>query len=276
MPAGERERRFERRLCGAIRHPVPRRLGGHHRGGDHLGMEQAHRMARRAHGRALQPLARLLEDDPLRGHGIAVTQSQGTTTPARSTTNWGHPWICRHLPVDGRPPLTGAVFRQPRMGATLASSSRAGLDDFYRGDLARSIARDLAAAGSRWRSPTWKRIAPSSACPWHRTGRVYNMPPPTQGPVSLMILGQMDRLGIGSFDHLGADFVHAAVEATKRAFLVRDRHITGPQVMKQNGAPDPQSRSRRPISTPMRRRSTWRARRAGAPARGPPTPSGWA
>ena len=32
-----------------------------------------------------------------------------------------------------------------------------------------------------------------------------------------------------------------AVEATKRAFLVRDRHITDPDVMRRNGAPDPQS-----------------------------------
>jgi gamma-glutamyltranspeptidase/glutathione hydrolase len=35
--------------------------------------------------------------------------------------------------------------------------------------------------------------------------------------------------------------VHAAVEATKRAFLVRDKYITDPEVMKKNGAPDPQS-----------------------------------
>jgi gamma-glutamyltranspeptidase/glutathione hydrolase len=55
--------------------------------------------------------------------------------------------------------------------------------------------------------------------------------------VSLLILGQMDRLGIEKFDHLSADYVHAAVEATKRAFMIRDKHITDPARM----TVDPQS-----------------------------------
>ena len=57
------------------------------------------------------------------------------------------------------------------------------------------------------------------------------MPPPTQGLVSLMILGLMDRLEGGRSDHLGADYVHAAVESVKQAFAVRDAHITDPACM---------------------------------------------
>jgi gamma-glutamyltranspeptidase/glutathione hydrolase len=57
-------------------------------------------------------------------------------------------------------------------------------------------------------------------------GTVYNTPPPTQGLASLIILALLDRLrpaDAGSFE-----FVHAIVEATKRAFRVRDRVITDP------------------------------------------------
>ena len=46
----------------------------------------------------------------------------------------------------------------------------------------------------------------------------------------------MDRLGV-KLDHLSADYVHAAVEATKRGFMIRDRYITDPARM----TVDPQS-----------------------------------
>ena len=58
------------------------------------------------------------------------------------------------------------------------------------------------------------------------SGTLYNTPPPTQGLASLMILALFERLRVTqpeSFDH-----VHGLVEATKRAFLVRDRYVTDP------------------------------------------------
>jgi oxamate amidohydrolase len=57
-------------------------------------------------------------------------------------------------------------------------------------------------------------------------GTLYNTPPPTQGLASLIILALFDRLRVPdaeSFDH-----VHGLVEATKRAFRVRDRIVTDP------------------------------------------------
>jgi gamma-glutamyltranspeptidase/glutathione hydrolase len=63
------------------------------------------------------------------------------------------------------------------------------------------------------------------------------MAPPTQGVVSLMILGILDRLAIAGLDPLSADYVHRAVEATKLAFRIRDRYVTDPAYMKV----DPQS-----------------------------------
>jgi gamma-glutamyltranspeptidase len=62
------------------------------------------------------------------------------------------------------------------------------------------------------------------------------MPPPTQGLVSLIILGLMDRLPASRTDHLGADFVHSAVESVKEAFAVRDRTITDPARMQVDPA----------------------------------------
>jgi gamma-glutamyltranspeptidase/glutathione hydrolase len=59
--------------------------------------------------------------------------------------------------------------------------------------------------------------------------RLYNMPPPTQGLASLILLGVYARLGVA--DAEGFEFVHGLVEATKRAFRVRDRHVTDPAYM---------------------------------------------
>jgi gamma-glutamyltranspeptidase/glutathione hydrolase len=126
---------------------------------------------------------------------------------------------------------------QPRLAATLPQLASAGLDDFYRGDLARSLARDLAFVGSPltiddlrghragWRTPL--ALA-------HSLGSVYNVPPPTQGVVSLMLLGMLDVLDIGATDPNGADYVHLCVEAVKQAFAVRDRHVTDPAYMTQD------------------------------------------
>jgi oxamate amidohydrolase len=57
------------------------------------------------------------------------------------------------------------------------------------------------------------------------------MPPPTQGLVSLLTLGILDRLRIGEADPAGADYVHLCVEAVKQAFGIRDRYITDPRYM---------------------------------------------
>ena len=62
-------------------------------------------------------------------------------------------------------------------------------------------------------------------------GTLYNTPPPTQGLASLIILALFDRLRVAeaeSFEH-----VHGLVEATKRAFRVRDRAITDPARLPQ-------------------------------------------
>ena len=65
----------------------------------------------------------------------------------------------------------------------------------------------------------------------HSLGTVYNMPPPTQGVVSLLVLGILDALEVGRTGPHSPDYVHLAVEATKRAFAIRDRHVTDPAYM---------------------------------------------
>ncbi|HET7546772.1 MAG TPA: gamma-glutamyltransferase family protein [Usitatibacter sp.] len=182
------------------------------------------------------PLTRLLADAiHYAREGIAVTRSQTATTQAKLEGLRGQPGFDETYLVAGAAPITGTRFRNARLAATLDRLAQAGLADFYRGDLARSIAGDLAAVGSpvaledlerhraMWREPLQLR---------HSLGTLYNMPPPTQGVVSLLILGILDALQVGRVDPHGAEYVHLCVEAVKQAFGIRDRHVTDPAYMK--------------------------------------------
>ena len=176
------------------------------------------------------PLTRLVEEAvDFAEKGFPATESQRASTAAKQEELAGQPGFAeRFLPV----PRPGEEFVQRTFASTLRWLAANGLDDFYRGALARSIAADLEAVGSpltladleaysaRWTTPL------SLA---HSRGTLYNTAPPTQGVVSLMILGIVDRLGGVSAE--GADYVHAIVEATKQAFTVRDRCLTDPAYM---------------------------------------------
>jgi gamma-glutamyltranspeptidase/glutathione hydrolase len=106
-----------------------------------------------------------------------------------------------------------------------------GLDAFYRGRIGRLITQDLAYAGSPLVGEDIANHEAALTVPLSvslRNARVYNLDAPTQGVVSLMILGCFDRLGVERAD--GFDHIHTLVEATKRAFQVRDREIGDPAV----------------------------------------------
>ena len=153
-----------------------------------------------------------------------------------------------------------AVLRQTALAATLDHLAHAGLDDFYRGDVGREIAADLERIGSPVTradlealradvaEPLSSRSTPARSTTRRRRPRA--LPRSSFSPCST-------RLRVAeaeSFDH-----VHGLVEATKRAFRVRDRVVTDPDRL-----PQPlDTFSSRNSSTPRRRRSTAARRRRG-------------
>jgi gamma-glutamyltranspeptidase len=179
------------------------------------------------------PLRMLLE--PALRHaydGCEVSRSQARLTEANLDALKDAPGFAATFLEDGKPPAAGSVCRQPGLAATLDHLASTGLDDFYRGDVGREIAADLARIGSPVTRADLERTRAVLAEPLSvafdagEAGTLYNTPPPTQGLASLMILALFARLRVTeaeSFDH-----VHGLVEATKRAFRVRDRVITDP------------------------------------------------
>jgi len=187
------------------------------------------------------PLTRLLAE--ARHHarqGVPVTRSQVALTASKwaecaQVSGFAETFAPRGLPV------LNDVIANARLGDTLEQLGRAGLDDFYRGDLARSMAADLESVGS----PV--RLADLQACRAEvvpalsvavSAGRIFNQPPPTQGVSSLAILGIFDRLGVTEAE--GFEHLHGLVESTKQAFLWRNAHVGDPALMAVRGA-DPQA-----------------------------------
>src|SRR5262249_29247730 len=141
-----------------------------------------------------------------------------------------------YLP-QGLPPAVGARLWQPRVAETLQRLANAGLSDFYRGDPARSMAADLGRVGSPLRLADLERHQASLVAPLaiEAAGhKVFNMPPPTQGLASLLILALYVRRMAGEAD--GVDHLHRLIECTKAAFRVRNRCVTDPDYMKRPAA----------------------------------------
>jgi gamma-glutamyltranspeptidase/glutathione hydrolase len=193
--------------------------------------------AKAAGGR--MPLTALLEAAIRHAReGYKVTASQARLTAEKLGELAGVPGFAATFLVDGKPPAAGIVLRQPALAATLDHVAHAGLDDFYRGDVGREIAADLARIGSPVTRADIEAVRAELAEPLMLSidaGTIYNMPPPTQGIASLIILGLFTRLRVPtaeSFEH-----VHGLIEATKRAFRVRDRFVTDPDRLPQPLAP---------------------------------------
>jgi len=178
-------------------------------------------------------LERLLADAiSYAADGVAVTEGQMRNTVDKLPEMGPAIGFAEVYTPGGAVPARGDLFRQPRLAATLRRIADAGTEDFYRGDLAAAIAADLDSVGSPVRGTDLAAHQAVTKSPLSlRVGNatVYNMPPPTQGLASLLILGTFDRLECTDAD--GFDFVHLLVEVSKQAFAIRDRHITDPAYM---------------------------------------------
>ena len=178
-------------------------------------------------------LSRLLEDAAWHAaNGFVVTKSQAELTEAKRAELAEVPGFAEQFLVNGEAPREGQLMKLPALANTLYRLAAHGLDDFYTGEIARDLAADLERIGAPLTAQDLaghkaQRRAPLSVKV--RCGQLYNFPPPTQGLASLIILALFDRLKITAADDF--KYLHGIVEATKQAFLVRDRIIGDPGAM---------------------------------------------
>ena len=165
--------------------------------------------------------------------GVPVTQSQHNNTSKKWQELCDLPGFAATFAPAGAVPEPGALLRQPRLAASLTALAENGLDDFYRGELGRRIAADLARVGSPVTAEDLAAYRAERVAPLvleTSVGKVYNHPPPTQGLAALMIIGLFDQLDIAEPETF--DYVHCLVEATKIAATLRDDLVTDPARMR--------------------------------------------
>ena len=198
------------------------------------GWSEALAVAREFGGGAVA-LPRLLRDAiRYAADGIPVTASQAAATLSKQQELAAQPGFAETFMPDGVPVRAGSRFTQPALAATLSELCEHGLESFYRGPLAHRLARGMAQLEmpimlEDLQQHRAKRRRPLHLA--HQHGDIYNMAPPTQGVVSLAILGITDSLQMAQADEVQT--VHRIVEATKQAFALRDRYITDPLHMRE-------------------------------------------
>jgi oxamate amidohydrolase len=187
------------------------------------------KLAREA-GRGRLPL-KVLFSDAIRHarEGFAVSKGQAQNKAKLESELFAAPGFTAQFVNDGKLYAEGELLKQDQLASTFEHLAHAGLDDFYRGDIGREIAADLEAIKAPVTRADLERYEARLRPPMSlslKSATLWNAPPPTQGLASLLILGIAEKLDLGRAE--STDFVHGLVEATKRAFLIRDLVVTDP------------------------------------------------
>ena len=197
------------------------------------GWHKAFDMSRMQHDGKL-PLQRLLEEAKhYAQHGVPVSRTLHNNAVKKLDELRDVPGFAETYLLNGAPVPVASRLRQTRIAETLGRLAEAGLSDFYRGDIARSITQDLERVGSPLHLADFEQHEAAVVEPLSIEidgHKVFNMPPPTQGLASLIILALYNRMKAKSSNSV--EHIHTLVEATKAAFRVRNTYVTDPDYMR--------------------------------------------
>ncbi|MEM7741327.1 MAG: gamma-glutamyltransferase [Pseudomonadota bacterium] len=151
-------------------------------------------------------------------NGSVASTSLSDLLTAKEAELSGNDHLARLFYPEGKALTAGSVFKQPALANTLKMLARDGLQSAYQGRIADAWAHDLGGAGAPVRLQDLAAHRARAEEPLvSETGlaTLYNMPPPTQGLISLLILSAFDRMDADEAD--GFAHIHGLVEATKWA-----------------------------------------------------------
>jgi gamma-glutamyltranspeptidase len=137
---------------------------------------------------------------------------------------------CPFLP-HGELPQPGETLTNPDLAATLETLAQEGATSFYQGAIAAQITDFLASVGGLLTAADLAQHRSDWVEPLETTYRGYRvaqLPPNSQGFTVLQMLNLIEAFDLGAIGHGTADYYHLMVEATKLAFVDRDRWLTDP------------------------------------------------
>ncbi|MGB7758815.1 MAG: gamma-glutamyltransferase [Bryobacteraceae bacterium] len=137
---------------------------------------------------------------------------------------------------DGRFYEAGDVLMQPELARTLDRIARLGARDFYAGETARLLAKDMAAHGGSITEADltgYKAIERQPLTGSYHGYRILTAPPPSSGGIGILeMLGVLDGTGYEKGGAGSAQVVHYMAEAMRRFFADRAALLGDPDFVK--------------------------------------------
>jgi len=140
----------------------------------------------------------------------------------------GRQLYCR---PDGSPKTIGTPLVNPDYAATLEIIARNGDEPFYRGDIARRMIEDLAAAGGILGLADLERYEPKYREPLkgrYKDRLITTNQPPGGGAMLIEMLNILQAVEAGSLPHNSPEYIRTVCEAMKIATADKDRLIGDP------------------------------------------------
>jgi gamma-glutamyltranspeptidase/glutathione hydrolase len=122
--------------------------------------------------------------------------------------------------VAGQVPRAGTILAQKDLGATLRQIAEGGLDAFYRGPIARAIARAMDAQGGWITEADLAAYRPTWGTPLHIAFRGHQVtvpPPPTNALQAVQTLQLLEGFDLRRMGHNSAEYLHHFIESAKIA-----------------------------------------------------------
>lgn len=133
--------------------------------------------------------------------------------------------------IDGRTPKAGEIFRNPDLAETLNLIAQGGADAFYRGPVAKTVDTFMKRIGGPLRYEDFAAFKPEWVKPISTSYRgydVWQIPPNTQGIITLEMLNILEGYDLKAMQFGSADHLHVMAEAKKLAFADRARFLADP------------------------------------------------
>jgi gamma-glutamyltranspeptidase/glutathione hydrolase len=144
---------------------------------------------------------------------------------------------------NGQAPKPGEIFRNPDLARTLKKlvetekqnvgkgrheALKAARDRFYKGDIAREMAKFSEENGGLFRYEDFANFTAKVEEPVfvdYRGYQVYKNPSASQGPAELFALNILEGCDLKAMKHNSAEYIHTSAEALKLAFADREKYL---------------------------------------------------
>ena len=188
-------------------------------------------LAWREHGKL--PWKRLVEPAiALARDGFPLTEAFASSLARVLPSMAAYPASVAQFSKNGVPYEPGEVFAQPDLARTLSRIAERGPAGFYEGETALLIEREMAANGGLITRADLKAYRPERRAPLLGTYRghdILSMPPISSGGTALIqMLNVLEGYDVAANGWGSAENAHLAIEAMRRAYADRARHLGDP------------------------------------------------